>query len=66
MREEKKKKKKRNRSTQRHLTCKTRLHNLSISKMLYMYVQKSHGCDEQMYDDLGHAGVVKCVHIYTF
>ena len=28
----------------------------------YVNVQKSHRCDEQMYDALGHAGVVRCVH----
>ena len=29
---------------------------------MYVNVQKSHRCDEQMYDALEHAGVVRCVH----
>ena len=57
--------KKRKTFAQRHLTCKARLHNLSMTQKLYVYVnvQKSHRCDEQMYDALEHAGVVRCVHI---
>ena len=51
---------------QKYLTCKARLHNLSMTEKLYVYVYRR-AWDEQTYDALGHAGVeslvVRCVHI---